>query len=151
MLSSAAADGEGGAVRIALVAGSGGLGKTSLAVHAAHRVRDSFPDGQLYVDLLGATPHPLGAGDVLARFLRDLGLDARDIPIDEARQMLGLAAVEVYNFDPAALAPLVQRIGPTPEELGQDDAVSIPKWEAARSAGRHWLTDAEALPDLVQN
>jgi DNA-binding SARP family transcriptional activator len=84
LLSSADAEGEGGAVRIALVAGSGGLGKTSLAVHAAHRVRGSFPAGQLYVDLLGATPHPLGAGDVLARFLRDLGVDGRDIPVDEA-------------------------------------------------------------------
>ena len=86
LLSSADAHGEGGAVRIALVAGSGGLGKTSLAVHAAHRVRGSFPDGQLYVDLLGATPHPLSVGDVLARFLRDLGVDGRDIPVDEAER-----------------------------------------------------------------
>jgi DNA-binding SARP family transcriptional activator len=84
LLASADAHGEGGAVRIALVAGSGGLGKTCLAVHAAHRVRGSFPDGQLYVDLLGATPHPLGPADVLARFLRDLGVDGRDIPVDEA-------------------------------------------------------------------
>jgi DNA-binding SARP family transcriptional activator/Tfp pilus assembly protein PilF len=83
LLSSAAPDGDPGAVRIALVAGSGGLGKTSLAVHAAHRVRGSFPDGQLYVDLLGASPHPLPAADVLARFLRDLGVDGREIPIDE--------------------------------------------------------------------
>ena len=83
VLSSAGADDDPGAVRIALVAGSGGLGKTSLAVHAAHRVRASFPDGQLYVDLLGATPQPLPAADVLARFLRDLGVDGRDIPVDE--------------------------------------------------------------------
>ena len=75
-----------GAVRIAVVAGAGGLGKTSLAVHAAHRVRRKFPDGQLYVDLLGATPNPLLAGDVLARFLRDLGVDGRDIPVDEAER-----------------------------------------------------------------
>jgi DNA-binding SARP family transcriptional activator len=81
-----ASDGDGndsGAVRIALVAGSGGLGKTSLAVHTAHRVRGSFPDGQLFVDLLGATAHPLAAADVLARFLRDLGVDGRQIPVDE--------------------------------------------------------------------
>ena len=82
VLASAGAD-DSGAVRIALVAGSGGLGKTSLAVHAAHRVRASFPDGQLYVDLLGATAHPLLPADVLARFLRDLGVSGRDIPADE--------------------------------------------------------------------
>jgi DNA-binding SARP family transcriptional activator/Tfp pilus assembly protein PilF len=75
-----------GAVRIAVVAGTGGLGKTSLAVHAAHRVRGSFPDGQLYVDLLGATPDPVPPGDVLARFLRDLGVDGRDVPVDEAER-----------------------------------------------------------------
>jgi DNA-binding SARP family transcriptional activator len=83
LLASGDVDADPGAVRIALVAGSGGLGKTSLAVHAAHRVSASFPDGQLYVDLLGATPHPLPVADVLARFLRDLGVDGRDIPVDE--------------------------------------------------------------------
>jgi DNA-binding SARP family transcriptional activator len=83
VLSSGGADDDPGVVRIALVAGSGGLGKTSLAVHAAHRVRASFPDGQLYVDLFGATPNPLSTGDVLARFLRDLGVDGHDIPVDE--------------------------------------------------------------------
>jgi DNA-binding SARP family transcriptional activator/Tfp pilus assembly protein PilF len=81
-----ASDEHSGAVRIALVAGYGGLGKTSLAVHAAHRVRSRFPDGQLYVDLLGATPHPLAPADVLARFLRDLGVDGREIPLDEAER-----------------------------------------------------------------
>jgi DNA-binding SARP family transcriptional activator len=79
----AGANSDPGAVRVAVVAGAGGLGKTSLAVHAAHRVRRNFPDGQLYVDLLGATANPIPAGDVLARFLRDLGVDGRDIPVDE--------------------------------------------------------------------
>ena len=83
LLASGGVDADPGAVRIALVAGSGGLGKTSLAVHAAHRVRGSFPDGQLYVDLLGPTPQPLPPADVLARFLRDLGLDGREIPVDD--------------------------------------------------------------------
>jgi DNA-binding SARP family transcriptional activator len=86
LLAGGGAEADPGAVRIALVAGSGGLGKTSLAVHAAHRVRGSFPDGQLYVDLLGATPQPLLPADVLARFLRDLGVDGRDIPADDAER-----------------------------------------------------------------
>jgi DNA-binding SARP family transcriptional activator/Tfp pilus assembly protein PilF len=85
-LLASAADVGTGAVRIALVAGYGGLGKTSLAVHAAHLVRDKFPDGQLYVDLLGATSHPLSPPDVLARFLRDLGVDGTQIPLDEAER-----------------------------------------------------------------
>jgi DNA-binding SARP family transcriptional activator len=83
LLSGTGASGDPGAVRIAVVAGAGGLGKTSLAVHAAHQVRRRFPDGQLYVDLLGATAAPLLPADVLARFLRDLGVDGRDIPVDE--------------------------------------------------------------------
>jgi len=83
MLAGTAANVDPGAVRIAVVAGSGGLGKTSLAVHAAHRVRGKFPDGQLYVDLLGATPNPQSPADVLSRFLRDLGMDGRDVPLDE--------------------------------------------------------------------
>ena len=83
MLAGTAANVDPGAVRIAVVAGSGGLGKTSLAVHAAHRVRGKFPDGQLHVDLLGATPNPQSPADVLSRFLRDLGMDGRDVPLDE--------------------------------------------------------------------
>jgi DNA-binding SARP family transcriptional activator len=72
-----------GAVRIAVVNGSGGLGKTTLAVHAAHQVGARFPDGQLYVDLLGASPQPTAPGEVLARFLRDLGLEGDRIPVSD--------------------------------------------------------------------
>ena len=60
---------------VAAVIGAGGLGKTTLAVHAAHLLRGQFPDGQLYASLLGAAAHPATPGDVLARFLRDLGMD----------------------------------------------------------------------------
>jgi DNA-binding SARP family transcriptional activator len=71
-----------GAVPVVVVAGSGGLGKTSLAIHAAHRLRDQYPDGQLYVDLLGATAQPQAPADVLARFLRDLGVESTQVPAD---------------------------------------------------------------------
>jgi DNA-binding SARP family transcriptional activator len=71
-----------GAVPVVVVAGSGGLGKTSLAVHAAHRLRRQYQDGQLYVDLLGATSQPQSPADVLARFLRDLGVESSQVPAD---------------------------------------------------------------------
>ena len=78
-----------GAVRIAVVNGAGGLGKTTLAVHAAHQVSAQFPDGQLYVDLLGASPQPAPPGEVLARFLRDLGIEGDKIPArDDERAAL---------------------------------------------------------------
>jgi DNA-binding SARP family transcriptional activator/tetratricopeptide (TPR) repeat protein len=78
-----------GAVRIAVVAGAAGLGKTTLAVHAAHQVRDLFPDGQMYVDLSGASAQPASPGEVLARFLRDLGVEGDKIPAgDDERAAL---------------------------------------------------------------
>jgi DNA-binding SARP family transcriptional activator/Tfp pilus assembly protein PilF len=71
-----------GAVVVAAVIGAGGLGKTTLAVHAAHLLRRHYPDGQLYARLQGAAQHPAEPGDVLARFLRDLGTDSARIPAD---------------------------------------------------------------------
>src|SRR5262249_41888632 len=71
-----------GVVRVVLVVGSGGLGKTTLAVHAAHRMASQFQDGQLYASLQGAT-HPADPPDILARFLRDLGMDPARIPLSE--------------------------------------------------------------------
>jgi hypothetical protein len=59
-------------VVISAVAGKPGIGKTTLAVHIAHRLGTQFPDGQLYVNLQGAQAHPLAPGEVLARFLRAL-------------------------------------------------------------------------------
>jgi DNA-binding SARP family transcriptional activator/tetratricopeptide (TPR) repeat protein len=70
-----------GTVRVVVVAGTAGLGKTTLAVHAAHRAREFFPDGQLYVNLSAASGQPAEPGEVLARFLRDLGVDGDKIPV----------------------------------------------------------------------
>jgi DNA-binding SARP family transcriptional activator len=82
MLAGADVEDSPGAVRVVLVVGSGGLGKTALAVHAAHQLASRFPDGQLYANLLGAT-QPVAAAEVLARFLRDLGMDGHRIPLGE--------------------------------------------------------------------
>jgi tetratricopeptide (TPR) repeat protein/transcriptional regulator with XRE-family HTH domain len=75
-----------GAVTIALVAGAGGTGKTTLAVHAAHLLRRLFPDGQFFADLLGASQRPAEPAELLARFLCDLGMHPARIPVsDEGR------------------------------------------------------------------
>ena len=82
LLAGAGSEDSPGAVRVVLVVGSGGLGKTALAVHAAHLLAGQFPDGQLYANLLGATD-PADPAEVLARFLRDLGVDGPRIPLSE--------------------------------------------------------------------
>ena len=70
--------GVGAGVPVAVVTGRSGIGKTALAVHVAHALRDSFPDGQLYVQLGGDSP--LDPAEVLGRFLRSLGVDGASIP-----------------------------------------------------------------------
>lgn len=70
----------GAAVAVAAVAGQAGTGKTTLAVHVAHRLRSVYQDGQLYASLHGARAHPAYPADVLAQFLRALGVDGRHIP-----------------------------------------------------------------------
>ncbi|MFP8905583.1 AfsR/SARP family transcriptional regulator [Streptomyces atacamensis] len=65
---------------VSAVAGIGGVGKTTLAVHVAHAARDRFPDGQLYIDLQGAGPAPAEPEAVLGAFLRALGIPDSAIP-----------------------------------------------------------------------
>ena len=69
-----------GQVPIVVVTGSGGLGKTTLAVRSAHLVARHFPDGQLYADARGASEAPRGAQDVLTGWLRALGDDPGATP-----------------------------------------------------------------------
>ncbi|MBX6751249.1 MAG: tetratricopeptide repeat protein [Micromonosporaceae bacterium] len=71
---------------IAAICGGGGVGKTALAVHWAHRRAADFPDGQLYIDLRGfSAREPVAAVDALGRFLNALGVEPDRIPsgVDE--------------------------------------------------------------------
>ncbi|GAA2637706.1 AfsR/SARP family transcriptional regulator [Streptomyces axinellae] len=74
------AQAEGTIMAVSAVAGIGGVGKTTLAIHVAHAAADRFPDGQLYVDLQGAGSTPADPGTVLGSFLRALGTADSAIP-----------------------------------------------------------------------
>jgi tetratricopeptide (TPR) repeat protein len=73
-----------------LIVGTAGVGKTSLAVHWAHRAQRHFPDGQLYADLRGYDPGPpVTPQQVLENFLPALGVPRSAIPAElEARAAL---------------------------------------------------------------
>ncbi|WP_018539307.1 AfsR/SARP family transcriptional regulator [Streptomyces sp. MspMP-M5] len=63
-----------------VLAGTGGAGKTTLAVQWAHRHKAEFPDGQLFADLRGFERPPMRPGTVLTAFLRALGVPEAEIP-----------------------------------------------------------------------
>lgn len=77
------------AIPIVAVCGKGGVGKTALSLHIAHKVARHYPDGQLYIDLRGVEEQVLDPAHVLAGFLRGLGVDGSDIPesLDDRTRM----------------------------------------------------------------
>jgi tetratricopeptide (TPR) repeat protein/transcriptional regulator with XRE-family HTH domain len=86
-----AAAGAGGVVGIHAIGGMAGVGKTAFAVHAAHRLADRFPGGQIFLPLHGHTPgqQPVDPADALASLLLTAGVPAAQIPPGlEARMAL---------------------------------------------------------------
>ena len=73
------------AVPIVAVSGPGGVGKSTLALRAAHELSEEFPDGHLYADLSGQSGEGLTTM-LLARFLRALGVSGSMIPDDPAER-----------------------------------------------------------------
>ena len=86
-----AAAGAGGVVGIHAIGGMAGVGKTAFAVHAAYRLADRFPDGQIFLPLHGHTPgqQPVDPADALASLLATAGVPAGQVPPGlEARMAL---------------------------------------------------------------
>jgi tetratricopeptide (TPR) repeat protein/transcriptional regulator with XRE-family HTH domain len=76
----------GGQASAFVIGGMGGVGKTALAVRAAHDLADRFPDGQLFIDLQGYSRGlvPVSAGSALNSLLKALGYPAASIPAKPA-------------------------------------------------------------------
>ncbi|MFI9722223.1 BTAD domain-containing putative transcriptional regulator [Streptomyces sp. NPDC052396] len=111
------------AVAVAVITGTGGTGgagRTALAVQLAHRAADAFPDGQLFADLRGTGPQPADSADILADFLRSLGVPAGEVPGETEqraalyRSMLAGRRVLVVLADTADAAQVTPLLPGTP-------------------------------------
>ncbi|MFI6094342.1 ATP-binding protein [Lentzea sp. NPDC051213] len=71
------------AVVVSAIAGTAGIGKTTLAIHWAHRARARFPDGQLFLNLRGhGGGPPLTPLEALSQLLAGLGMELSAVPQD---------------------------------------------------------------------
>jgi len=64
----AQAEGEG--VTISGLHGMGGVGKTALALVLADRLKERYPDAQMYLDLKGASKEPVSVAEALSHVIR---------------------------------------------------------------------------------
>nr|WSX49029.1 tetratricopeptide repeat protein [Streptomyces sp. NBC_00974] len=111
--------------QVVAVDGMAGVGKTCLAVHAAHRLAADYPDAQLYVDLHGFTEgrEPLDPGSALRMLLGALDVPSEKVPQEGVEQLAACWRAElagrraVVVFDNAADAdqvrPLLPGAGPS--------------------------------------
>jgi DNA-binding SARP family transcriptional activator len=83
-------DRRGVAGPVVVLAGPGGVGKSTVAVAAARSVAGDFPDGQLHVDLRGTRGNPVGTHEIAGRLLRAIGMAGADLPDDQDERIATL-------------------------------------------------------------
>jgi NB-ARC domain len=73
----------GQVVGIFAMSGMGGVGKSALAIHVAHKLKPQYPDGQLWLDLRGQSESPLTVEDALRKVLVEgFGEEPGHLPVD---------------------------------------------------------------------
>jgi CHAT domain-containing protein len=87
LLRSVGSERQGDALAIAVITGQPGVGKSALAVHIAHALKESFPDAQLYAELGRRGGRRTEASDVLRSFLEALGANSVPDDIDERKRL----------------------------------------------------------------
>jgi len=139
--------------KIVVITGPPGVGKSALLVHWALRVKQHFPDGQLYVDLRGySLSKPLLPEYALGGFLRSLGVPDTDIPgsLDGQSSLFRsltagkLLLVLIDNVDTSdRVRPLLTGPGPSCVVLTSRNRLS----GLAVREGAHPMTLAMLSPD----
>jgi tetratricopeptide (TPR) repeat protein len=148
----------GGRVVVTAAGGTAGVGKTALAVHAAHQLLGEFPDGHLYADLHGYSEgqQPVQPGEVLGVFLRSLGVCAEDVPADleersgQLRQLLASRRVLMVldnTRTEAQIRPLLPGAGGSLVLITSRSV--LPGLEADERIGLDVLTTGDAVTMLA--
>ncbi|WP_340555992.1 NB-ARC domain-containing protein [Streptomyces sp. GSL17-111] len=139
---------------VCLIDGPGGVGKSALAVRAAHDVEDHFPDGLFYVDLRGADPHraPLTTEEATLVLLTALGTGTEQVPGEPGAalrhyhaRLSGRRTLLVLDNakDSAQVAPLL------PTGPGSAAVVTSRTVLTGVAQARHFHLETLSTPDAV--